>query len=122
MAARYVFRVRFRLEPTAAGVSVEPREFETQVFREADDPGTDGWLFFRDNLWRGELGDETHFRELTTEALGVPVVAVSFRAFETDEESLAALEAEIAENLDLFNADSVEEVLSKYLGSAVEVR
>lgn len=121
MDARYLFRVRFRLEPTR-GVSVDPREFETRLTRAADEPGTDGWLFFRDNLWRGDLADERHFRELTEEALGVPVVSVSYRAFETDDAYLNALEDEIAADLAPFNADSVDEVLSKYLGSSIELR
>lgn len=121
MDARYVFAVRFRLDPAAGGVSVSPQEFETRLFREADAPGTEGWLFFRDNLWRGELGDERHFRQLTEDALGVPIASASFRALETDEEYLTALKEEIGTDLDLFKADSVEEVLSKYLGSALEV-
>ena len=121
MDARYVFRVRFRLAPRN-GVTVEPREFETRLFRAADDPGTDGWLFFRDNLWRGELADEGHFRELTEEALSVSVVSVTYRALETDEEHLDRLRAEIGDSLDLFNADTVDGVLSKYLGSSIEVR
>ena len=121
MDARYLFRVRFRLEPTG-GVRVEPREFETRLSSPADEPGTEGWLFFRDNLWRGDLGDEAHFRSLAEEALDVPVVSVSYRAFETDREYLDALEDAIADELDLFNADSVDEVLSKYLGSSIEVR
>jgi len=45
--ASYVFRVRFRLEPGPPEVSVEPQEFETVLYREADRPGSEGWLFFR---------------------------------------------------------------------------
>ena len=78
--------------------------------------------FFRDNLWRGDLGDEAHFRNLSEEALGVSVVSVSYRAFETDREYLGALEDAVADDLDRFNADSVDEVLSKYLGSSIEVQ
>jgi hypothetical protein len=122
MDARYVFAVRFRLEPTASGVSVEPVEFETRLSRAADPPGEEGWLFFRDNLWRGDLGDEQHFRDLTTDALGVPVVSVEYRAFETDEEHFEALKDEIRSDLAEFKADSVAEVVSKYLGSSVEVQ
>ncbi|SIR46714.1 hypothetical protein SAMN05421858_2356 [Haladaptatus litoreus] len=121
MDARYVFAVRFRLEPTVSGLSLEPREFETRMSRQADPPGEDGWLFFRDNLWRGDIGDERYFRDLTSDALGVPVTSVDFRAFETDEEYYDALKAEIATNLEDFKADSVSEVISKYLGSSVEV-
>jgi hypothetical protein len=121
MEARYVFAVRFRLEPDAAGVSLRPNEFETRLFREADPPGEEGWLFFRDNLWRGEVNDERHFRQLTEEALGETVLSVEYRALETDAEYLAALKEAIDDDLDAFNADSVSEVLSKYLGSSLEV-
>jgi hypothetical protein len=121
MEARYVFAVRFRLEPDAAGVSLRPNEFETRLFREADPPGEEGWLFFRDNLWRGEVNDERHFRQLTEEALGETVLSVEYRALETDAEYLAALKEAIGDDLDAFNADSVSEVLSKYLGSSLEV-
>ena len=121
MNARYVFGVRFRLEPAVGELSVEPAEFETKLYREADAPGEDGWLFFRDNLWRGELGDEAHFRSLTEDALGVTVLAVDFRALRTDEEHLDALKDAIEEHLDEFNATTVSEVLNKYLGSSIEV-
>lgn len=121
MEARYVFAVRFRLEPAVGGVSVEPDEFDTRLYREADPPGEDGWLFFRDNLWRGEINDERHFRELTEEALGATVLSVEYRALETDEEYLAALKDEIRADLGTFRADSVSEVLNKYLGSSLEV-
>ncbi|WP_049969622.1 LWR-salt protein [Haladaptatus cibarius] len=121
MDARYVFAVRFRLEPTVSGLALEPREFETRMSRQADPPGEDGWLFFRDNLWRGDIGDERYFSDLTSDALGVPVTGVNYRAFETDGEYYDALKAEIGANLADFKADSVSEVISKYLGSSVEV-
>lgn len=121
MDARYVFAVRFRVEPSAEGVSVEPNEFETRLYREADPPGEEGWLFFRNNLWRGEINDEDHFRQLTEEVLDETVLSVEYRALETDEEYLAALKDEIGEDLGTFNADSVSEVLNKYLGSSLEV-
>ena len=120
-SARYVFRVRFRLDPRPPGVSVEPATFETVLSRAANPPGTDGWLFFRDNLWRGELADESHFRELSGEALSVPVTAVSFRELVTDEAYLDDLKAAVAADLGLFNAETVSEVLSKYLGSSIRV-
>ncbi|WP_132059643.1 LWR-salt protein [Halorussus amylolyticus] len=122
MDARYVFAVRFRLEPNVGDVTVEPSEFETRLYRSADPPGEEGWLFFRDNLWRGEINDDDHFRRLTEEALGVPVVSVEYRALETDAEYLDALEDEIRANLGTFNATSVSEVTKKYLGSSLEVR
>lgn len=121
MEARYVFAVRFRLEPST-DVSLDPNEFETRLTREADEPGEEGWLFFRDNLWRGELADEAYFRQLTEDALDVTVLSVDYRFLETDEEYYEALQEEISENLDLFKADSTSEVLNKYLGSSVERR
>lgn len=120
-SARYVFRVEFRLEPRVAGVSVSPAQFETILYRAAEQPGEDGWLFFRDHLWHGELGDEAYFREVADDALGVPVTSVSFREFETDEEYLDALRAAVGEQLDEFNADTVDEAISKYLGSSIRV-
>ncbi|MFC3477221.1 LWR-salt protein [Halobacterium litoreum] len=120
MDAAYVFAVRFRLDPSR-DVRVEPRVFETTLRRPADPPGEPGWLFFRDNLWRGDLADPESFRDLTSEALGVPVESVEFRAFETDREYDDALREEIAADLAPFKADSVSEVVSKYLGSSVEV-
>jgi len=119
MDAAYVFRVRFRLDPD--GVRVEPAEFETVVRRPADPPGEEGWLFFRDNLWRGEVGDRDHLRRIATEWLGVPVTDVQFRELETDAEYREALTEAVAANLDLFNADSATDALHKYLGSSIRV-
>jgi len=120
MDARYVFAVRFRLDPDY-GVGVDPQTFETRMERAAAEPGEPGWLFFRDTLWRGELGDRDHFRERAADALGVPVESVEYRALETDRAYYDALRDEIGAHLDLFNADSTPEVLNKYLGSSVEV-
>jgi hypothetical protein len=119
--AAYVFGVTFRLEP-AAGVHVAPERFETTLERRADPPGTEGWLFFRDNLWRGETNAETHLCELASEALGVEVVAVDFRELRTDETHLASLREAIEADLELFRAEHVDEVLHKYLGSSIHVR
>jgi hypothetical protein len=119
--AAYVFRVRFELDPADPAVSVEPGTFETVLERRAAPPGEEGWLFFRDNLWRGEANDEDHLRDLTTEALGVEVTSVDFRELRTDEAYLSALRKAIAADLDAFRADGVEEVLHKYLGSSVRV-
>ena len=121
MNARYVFRVRARFD-TPTGVSVEPTTVDLRFYRQAADPGEDGWLFFRDNLWRGDVADEGHFRDLVSAALGVEVDSVSFAALETDPEYLDALKEVIAADLEPFRADTVEEVLSKYLGSSIEVR
>lgn len=121
MDARYVFHVRFRIPVSSPGVRLDPDRFETTLYRLADRPSEDGWLFFRDNLWRGAINDEEYLQQLATDALSVPVEAVEYRALETDEEYFDALKAEIASDLDQFNADAVSEVLSKYLGSSIEV-
>ena len=123
MTAEYVFRVRFRLDAT--GVHLDPQTFET-VLRlpavdPADDEDPDGWLFFRDNLWRGNAADERHLRETASDLLGVDVTSVHFSEFETDRASLDRLREAIAADLDEFNADSVDEVLHKYLGSSIRV-
>lgn len=122
MDAAYVFRVRFRLDP--AGVRVDPAEFETTLELPAADPGgADGdWLFFRDNLWRGEAADERVLRETAADRLGVDVVGVTFRELRTDEAYLDALKEAVAADLDAFKADSVSEALTKYLGSSIHVR
>jgi hypothetical protein len=119
--ARYVFRVEVQLEPDADGLWTDPDRFKTTLYRTADEPETDGWLFFRDTLWRGELADERHFRTAVEDELGCEVVTASFSELRTDEAYLADLKAAIADDLPLFNADSVSEVLSKYLGSSVHV-
>ena len=119
MDASYVFRVRFRLD--TGNVRADPDEFETVVRYPAADPGEEGWLFFRDNLWRGDVADESHLRERAIEWLGVPVVAISFSELRTDETHLDAFKEAIAADLDAFNAEVVTEVLHKYLGSSVRV-
>jgi hypothetical protein len=119
--ARCVFRIEVGLEPDAGGLWTDPDRFETTLYRAADDPGTSGWLFFRDTLWRGELADEPHFRRLVADELGCPVASASFSELRTDEAYFDTLKTEIADNLTLFNADSVSEVLTKYLGSSVRV-
>jgi hypothetical protein len=120
-SASYVFRVQIRLTPERADLRAEPETFETVLYREAAQPGEDGWLFFRDNCWRGELNDASFFREETEDALGVPVDSVTFQELQTDEAYLDALKAAIADDLGLFNADDVSEVLRKYLGSSIRV-
>jgi endonuclease/exonuclease/phosphatase family metal-dependent hydrolase len=55
------------------------------------------------------------------DVLDVQVSEVSFRELQTDEAYLEELKATIAEDLGLFNADTVTEVLSKYLGSSIRV-
>lgn len=119
--AEYVFRATVRLEPGASDLRAEPDTFETVLYKTAAPPGEDGWRFFRDNCWRGELNDPTHLRRETEDTLGVAVDEISFQELQTDEAYLDALKAAIAADLDAFNADTVSEVLSKYLGSSIRV-
>jgi hypothetical protein len=98
MTAAYVFRVTFHLD--AAGVTADPERFETVVTKPAADPGTAGWLFFRDELWRGAVNDEAHLRSLAEDWLGVPVESVAFS--------------------ELFD-DSPTSVLHAHLGSSIRV-
>ncbi|ELZ18907.1 hypothetical protein C478_00455 [Natrinema thermotolerans DSM 11552] len=126
MDARYVFRVRVHIEPARAVVSLEPDSAETTVtlYRDAPETGTEGWLFFRNTLWRGAVGDDDYARRLAAEWLGVPertVDAVDFRELQTDEAYLDALTEAIAADLEAFKADDVDDALSKYLGSSIRV-
>ncbi|MFB6157569.1 MAG: LWR-salt protein [Haloferacaceae archaeon] len=118
--AAYVFRVRFRPDPD--GVRVDPATFEATVERPADPPGTEGWLFFRDHLWRGEVADGRAMRAWATDRLRVPVESVAFAELRTDEVHLDALRAAIADDLRRFNAEDVDGALTKYLGSSIHVR
>ncbi|WP_018257689.1 LWR-salt protein [Halomicrobium katesii] len=83
--------------------------------------GDDGWLFFRDNCWRGALNDPAFFGTETEDALGVSVDDVRFQELQTDEAYFAALKSAIADDPSLFNAESVTEVLRTYLGSSIRV-
>ncbi|WP_408957162.1 LWR-salt protein [Natrinema sp. 74] len=126
MDASYAFRVRVRLESARTYVTLGSDSAETTVtlFREAPEPGTEGWLFFRDTLWHGEVADEAYARRLAAEWLGVPertVEAVDFRELQADEAYIDALKAEIAADLEPFKAETVPEALSKYLGSSIRV-
>lgn len=122
MEAAYVFRVRFTLSPR--GVRLDPEEFETTARVPAQTPGEEGWLLFRDALWRGEANDAAHARDLVADRLpdGVEVLSATFREFETDEAYLDALEGEIERDLEAFRAESVREVKHKYFGSSIHVR
>jgi hypothetical protein len=117
MHAAYVFRVTFTLDPTA--VTVAPDTFETVVTRPAAEPGTEGWLFFRDELWRGEVNDERHLRSLAAEWLGVPAESVSFSELRLDEASLDALREAIAASPEF--DDPPRSVLHAHLGSSIRV-
>jgi hypothetical protein len=117
--AAYVFRVRFRLDPDE--VCVSPATFETVVEWPAPEPGTDGWLRFRELCWRGEASDPGYLRDLLGDRLGVSVVEASFSELRTDAAYLEAWEAAVADSLDAFNADSVREVRHRFFGSSVRV-
>lgn len=119
--AAYVFRVTVRLAPDDPGVWAEPGTVETTVYRRADPPGEPGWRYFRDNLWRGECGDRDHMREVAEAALGARVTDVTFRELRTTQAYLDALRGELSDDLDQFNADSVDAVLSNHLGSSIHV-
>lgn len=126
-AAAYVFRVRFRLRPQS-GVRIDPETFETRLSWPAAQPGTEGWLLFRDHLWRGEVNDQQPLRDLTESALGsVAVERVTFLELQTSEAYFDALKDHIEEALErqpspFGNATSADEVVKNYLGSAIHVK
>jgi hypothetical protein len=120
--AEYVFAVEVHLSPSDPDVWLEPASVETTLHKRAPTPGEDGWLFFRDNLWRGDVNDHDHLRELAAETLGVEVRSIEFRELRTDEAYYDALRGAIAEHLELFQADDVPAVVTKYLGSRIHVR
>jgi hypothetical protein len=115
--AAYVFRVTVRLDPPSVGV--DPDRFETVVTKPAAEPGTEGWLFFRDTLWRGEVSDEAYMRSVAEEWLSVPVVDVSFCELRADEAYVAALRAEIAASASF--DDPPRDVLHAHLGSSIRI-
>ncbi|GAB7014456.1 LWR-salt protein [Halolamina salina] len=125
MKAAYTFDATFRL-PTG-GVAVDPNRFETTLRLFAPAPGVEpgperiDWLFFRDRLWHGEIGDEAPLREVVSDWLDVEVVSLSFSELRADEAYVEALRAEIERDLSRFNAESADEVLHQYLGSSVHV-
>lgn len=117
MDAVYVFRATIRLDPR--GVEADPDTFETVVTKPAANPGTEGWLFFRDTLWRGEASDEAHLRTLAADWLSVPVVAASFSELRADEVYMDALRAEI-EASTAFD-DDPRDVIHAHLGSSIRI-
>ncbi|QKY20583.1 LWR-salt protein [Halolamina sp. CBA1230] len=125
MKAAYVFEAAFRLP--AEGVALDPNRFETTLRLFAPAPGVEpgperiDWLFFRDRLWHGEIGDEAPLRDVVSDWLDVEVVSLSFAELRADEAYLDALRAEIERDLSRFNAETVDEVLHQYLGSSVHV-
>ncbi|GAB7094537.1 hypothetical protein JCM30237_16900 [Halolamina litorea] len=125
MKAAYTFSAVFRVP--AGGTSLDPDRFETTLRLFAPPPGVEpgperiDWLFFRDRLWHGDIGDEAPLRERVSEWLGVEVVSLSFSELRADEAYLDALREEIGRDLSRFNADSTDQVLHQYLGSSVHV-
>ncbi|WP_321169942.1 LWR-salt protein [Halobaculum sp. CBA1158] len=121
MEAAYVFGVRFTLSPRRA--RIDPESFETTLRIPAATPGEEGWLLFRDALWRGEANDADHVRRLCGDRLpeGVEVLSAEFRELETDEAYLAALRAAVGDDLAAVRSDSAREALHKYLGSSIRV-
>lgn len=125
--AAYVFRVRFRLS-SQSDVRIEPETFETVLSWPAAQPGTEGWLFFRNHLWRGEVNDQQPLRDQAERALGsVAVEHIAFLELRTTREHLNALKDQIEAALErqpspFGNATSAEEVVKNHLGSAIHVR
>ena len=125
MKAAYTFAATFRV-PTD-GAALDPNRFETTLRLFAPPPGVEpgperiDWLFFRDRLWHGEIGDEAPLRDAASDWLGVEVVSLSFSELRADEPYVDALRTEIERDLSRFNADSSDEVLHQYLGSSVHV-
>ena len=123
MRAAYVFEAALRVD--AAGVALDPDRLETTLRLFAPAPGVEpgperiDWLFFRDRLWRGEIGDEAPLRDAVGDWFGVEVVSLSFAELRADEEYLDALRAEIERDLSRFNAESTDQVLHQYLGSSI---
>jgi len=117
MDATYVFRITFRLD--APAVAVDPERFEVVVRKPAVEPGTEGWRFFETALWRGEVNDERHLRELAEGWLSVPVESAAFSELRADEAYLDALREAIAAS-GAFD-DAPREVLHAHLGSSIRV-
>jgi hypothetical protein len=62
-----------------------------------------------------------HVADLLAEQLGVAVESVAFRELRTTPAYREELRDAVADDLAAFNADDVDEVLHKYLGSSVHV-
>jgi hypothetical protein len=118
---RYVFRVRFRLDPSV--VEIDPDSFEAVVRYPAAPPGDEAgeWRFFEEWLWRGDLTDERRFGPVVEEWLSVPVSSVRFSELVVDEAYLDAWTDAVAAEVDRYRADSVREVRHNHLGSSVRV-
>ncbi|MFC4989202.1 MULTISPECIES: LWR-salt protein [Saliphagus] len=121
MGIRYAFGVRLRPE-TPPEISLEPPTIERRCLLSAPEPGSEGWLEFRELVWRGEVSDREHVRRLLAEKIGIEVESVDFRALEADPDSFERFKEAVADDLEAFNAENVSEVLTKYFGSSLEIR
>ncbi|MFA1612370.1 LWR-salt protein [Halobellus rubicundus] len=120
MRAAYVFRVTVRLR-ARDDVAVTPATVETVAEVEAADPGEEGWLLFRDALWRGEVNDEAHARDLAESWVAAPVERVNFSELRLDEAYRTALADAIESQPEAFGGDGPREVLHRHLGSSLRV-
>ncbi|PSQ16192.1 hypothetical protein BRC99_01100 [Halobacteriales archaeon QS_7_69_60] len=107
--AEYVFSVRLDLSPADPELRLEPTTVETTLFKTAAD------------LWRGAVNDPEHLCESAEDALGQTVHEIEFRELRAEAAYVEALKTEVANSLELFNADDTAEVLKKYLGSRIHV-
>jgi hypothetical protein len=117
--AAYRFAVTVRLDHD--GLAVDPDTFETTVRKPAPEPGTEGWHFFRNAPWHGEISDPGPFEKRLEERLGVEIVECDFRAFECTPDERAALKSEIEAHIDDFGADTADGVVHDHFGSSLEV-
>ncbi|WP_330631505.1 LWR-salt protein [Halocatena halophila] len=124
--AEYVVRVTFRLEPNTG--RIDPQRFQTTVAWPAPTPGEEGWLWFRNHLWRGELTATGPVRERAARTLDVAhIEQISFSELQTTESYLDALYEKIETRLDdpdrpFKSATSIEAVIRNYFGSSIRVR
>ncbi|MCL9816637.1 LWR-salt protein [Natronocalculus amylovorans] len=119
MDSGYIFRVEFRLSPAIG--SVEPHRFKTVYRHPLVAPPKDGWLFFRDWLWHGELTDRAQFRPIVSDALGVTVTNVQFSEVVISQPELECLDVAIENNLNKFGPDTSTAVRHAHLGSSIRV-
>ncbi|MFB6118753.1 LWR-salt protein [Halosegnis sp.] len=87
----------------------------------APPPGKDGWLFFRDNCWRGEANDPTHLRQRAEKTLGVTVESIEFRELACDRDYHEQLKSAIAADLNRFRAEDATTALRNYLGNSIRI-
>lgn len=121
MNGDYVFRVRLRVEPTDADLRLDDPQFETLCRKDAPEPGSDGWLFFRDMLWRGEVNAPEQLESRLSDGLGVTVEHVEFRELTCNRDYYDALYDAVAADLDAFRADDADSAVRNYFGNRIRV-